>query len=266
MIHVKQMEKSDRDNTHAIRADEECRQLLTQFPNSKFAPQGEQLLRNIQEVLAESEYRVGSFYYTKGVYYSAANRLQALTEHYPLYSQADDALWKLGDSYGKMGPKFRDRSAEAYSKLVKNYPLSALAEQAKQRLRDMEQPVPEPDPVALNRQKYELENRDKPGMMSHFWGIFRKSPDMSLAAKSGAPAMETLRPTVPVTVPTTAPGGATGSDVTATTISGSSALDSQPDARQNPPQQAKPDGQDQSQAQPAPAAKPAKKSNKKANQ
>jgi outer membrane protein assembly factor BamD len=114
MIHVKQMEKSDRDNTHAIRADEECRQLLTQFPNSKFAPQGEQLLRNIQEVLAEGEYRVGSFYYTKGVFYSAANRLQALTEHYPLYSQADEALWKLGDSYGKMGPKFRDRSAEAF--------------------------------------------------------------------------------------------------------------------------------------------------------
>ncbi len=263
MIHVKQMEKADRDNTHAIRADEECRQLLTQFPNSKFAPHGEQLLRNIQEVLAEAEFRVGSFYYTKGVYYSSANRLQALTDHYPLYSQADDALWKLGDSYGKMGPKFRDRSAEAYAKIVKNYPLSSYAEQAKQKLRGMEQPVPEPDPVALNRQKYELENRDKPGMMSHFWGIFRKSPDMSVAAKSGAPSMETLRPTVPVTVPTTAPGGAAGSDVTASPITGSSALDTQPDARQNPPQQAKPENQDQSHSQTDQNAKPAKKSNKK---
>ncbi len=161
-----------------------------------------------------------------------------------------------------MGPNFRDRAAEAFSKIVKDYPLSALAEQAKQRLTAMEQPIPEPDPVALNRQKYELENQDKAGMMSHFWGIFRKSPDVSMAAKSGAPAMETLRPTVPVTVPTTAPGGATGSDVTASPISGPSALDSQPDARRNPPQQAKPEGQDQTQPQAAPEAKPAKKSKK----
>jgi outer membrane protein assembly factor BamD len=252
MIHFRQMEKPDRDNTHSMRADEECRQLLTQFPNSKAAPNGEQILRNIQEVLAEAEYRVGSFYYTKGVYHSSANRMQALTNHYPLYSQADLALWKLGDSYARMGPNFRDRAAEAFSKIVKDYPLSSLAEQAKQRLTAMEQPIPEPDPVALNRQKYELENRDKAGMMSHFWGIFRKSPDVTMAAKSGTPATETLRPTTPVTVPTTAPGGATGSDVTASPITGSSALDSQPDARSNPPQQA------------APEAKPAaKKSEKK---
>lgn len=229
-IHVKQMEKPDRDNTHAIRAEEECRQVLTQFPNSKFAPQAQQILRNIQEVLAESEYRVGSFYHTKGVYYSAANRLQALTDHFPLYSKSDEALWELGDSYGRMGPRFRDRSADAYSKLVRDYPLSGYADAAKKKLKDMEKAVPEPDPVALARQKYELENHDKPGIMSHFWGIFRKSPDVTMAAKSGQPAMEGLRPGVPVTVPVAAAGGGT-SDVTATTVSGPSALDTQPDAR-----------------------------------
>src|ERR1700694_607992 len=49
-----QMEKADRDKVHALRAEDECRQLLTQFPNSKFAPEAQQLMRNIQEVLAES--------------------------------------------------------------------------------------------------------------------------------------------------------------------------------------------------------------------
>src|SRR4029450_5227664 len=38
MIHFRQMEKPDRDMTHALRAEDECRQLLIQFPNSKFAP------------------------------------------------------------------------------------------------------------------------------------------------------------------------------------------------------------------------------------
>jgi outer membrane protein assembly factor BamD len=237
MIHFRQMEKPDRDPTHAIRADEECRQLLVQFPNSRFAPRAQQALREIQEVLGEAEYRVGSFYHTKGVHYASASRLQGLTNHYPLFSKADDALWKLGDSYTKLGPRFRAQAGEAYTKLVRDYPLSALAGDAKKRLTELEMPVPEPDPVALARMKYETENRDEPGMMSHFWGIFRKSPDVRMAAKSGTPQMETLRPVTPVTVAASqaaqaAGAGGASADVTATTVEGSSALDTLPDARQ----------------------------------
>src|ERR671928_1771288 len=75
-IHYKQMEKSDRDPMHALRADAECRQLLTQFPNRKFAPEAQQKLRNIQEVLADHEFRVGSLYAKKGSIMAAANRFQ----------------------------------------------------------------------------------------------------------------------------------------------------------------------------------------------
>jgi outer membrane protein assembly factor BamD len=96
-IHYRQMEKPDRDMTHALRAEDECRQLVIQFPNSKFAPIAQQRLREIQEVIAEGEFRVGSFYHTKGSHPAAANRLQALVDHFPLYSQADLALWQLGD-------------------------------------------------------------------------------------------------------------------------------------------------------------------------
>ena len=52
-IHYKQMEKSDRDWTQTLRAETECRLVLQQFPNSKFAPVAMQRLRNIQESLAE---------------------------------------------------------------------------------------------------------------------------------------------------------------------------------------------------------------------
>ncbi len=234
-IHYKQMEKPDRDPTHAVRAEEECRQVLVQFPNSRFAPEAEQTLREIQEVLAEAEYRVGAFYHTKGIYYASANRLQGLTDHYPLFSKADEALWKLGDSYGRMGPRFRTQAGQAYAKLVREYPLSSFAENAKQKLASLEMPVPEPDPVALARMKYEMEHRQEPGAMSHFWGIFKKSPDVRMAAKSGDPPMESLRPTTPVTVQASqqAAAAAAGTEVTATPITGSSALDTLPDARQN---------------------------------
>src|SRR6266849_5595317 len=57
-----QIEKADRDPQHALRAEDECRQLLIQFPNSKFAPQAQQMLRSVQEVLADKEFRVGIHY------------------------------------------------------------------------------------------------------------------------------------------------------------------------------------------------------------
>ena len=60
-IHYKQMDKSDRDWTQTLRAETECRQLMTQFPNSKFVPPTLQKLRNIQESLAEHEFVVGQF-------------------------------------------------------------------------------------------------------------------------------------------------------------------------------------------------------------
>jgi outer membrane protein assembly factor BamD len=230
-IELKQMDKADRDQTHALRADTECRTLLTQYPNSKWAPQGQQILREIQEVLADEEFRVGTFYYGKGVFYSAANRFQGLADHYPLFSKADHALWDAGDSYARLGPKFRTQSADAFTRLVRDYPLSPLAGDAKKRLKDLEKPIPDPDPVALAREKYEMENHGKASLFSHFWGVFRSRPDVSAAAKSGQPAMDSLRPQIPVTVPVEAAGGAAGSEVTASPITGSSALDTQPDAR-----------------------------------
>jgi outer membrane protein assembly factor BamD len=236
MIHYRQMEKADRDPIHAIRADDECRQLVVQFPNSKFAPRAEQTLREIQEVIADGEYRVGDFYYKKGSYPASVNRLDTVVNQYPLFSGADEALWRMGDSYGKMGPRFREQSADAYQRIVRDYPLSPLAEEAKKRLNDMEREIPAPDPVALARMEYELENYQKPGFMSNFWGIFKTDPDVRSAAKSGTPASTMLRPAIPLSVPT---AGGTSSelsaDVTASTVSDTSALDTKPDARQRPP-------------------------------
>src|SRR3974390_607706 len=105
-IHYKQMEKTDRDPNQALRAEQECRNLLTQFPNSKYAPNAEQRLRNIQEVLADSEMKVAQFYHHKGSYPAAVNRYKVV-DQYPLYSGSHEALWEQADSYGRMGPRFR---------------------------------------------------------------------------------------------------------------------------------------------------------------
>ncbi len=236
MIHFRQMEKPDRDQMHAMRADDECRQLLAQFPNSRYVPDMEQRLRQIQEVIAESEYRVGDFYYKKGSFSASANRLDNIVDHYPLYSRADEALWKLGDAYGRMGPRFRSLSIDAYQQIVRDYPLSPLAGDARAKLQEAEAEIPEPDPVALARMEYEQENYQSPSRMSKFWNIFRKSPNSALhrASQSGNPAETALRPTIPVNVPGHLPASAAASaDVTVSTVGDSSALDTQPDARRS---------------------------------
>src|SRR5881409_1534917 len=51
-MHYKQMEKPDRDYTHAMRAEDEYRQLIQQFPDSKLIPEAKARLLQVQEVLA----------------------------------------------------------------------------------------------------------------------------------------------------------------------------------------------------------------------
>jgi outer membrane protein assembly factor BamD len=232
-----QMDKSDRDPTHAFRADDECRSLLTQFPNSKFAPQAAQKLRDIQEVLADREYKVGDLYHKKGSFPASANRFQALTDQYPLYSQADEALWLEADDYKRMGDRFEEQQAAAYTRIVRDYPLSVHADESKARLEEMKRPVPAADPVAENRMKYELENRQKRGLLSKAWGPFSSHPNLNTAAKSGTPQMGRLAPTVPASVPPSAAGNGGGvtNSVTATTTLDPSVLDKNPDARMSAP-------------------------------
>jgi outer membrane protein assembly factor BamD len=206
------MEKSDRDPMHALRAEQECKQLVVQFPNSKFAPQAQQRLRDIQEVLAEAEFRVGTLYQKKGSFPAAANRLQGVADQFPLYSKADEALWQLADSYHRMGDRFENQQVAAYQRIVKDYPLSPHVEDARAQLEVMKRPVPEADPAAYAHQKFELENRTKTGPMGRFWGMFSGKPDMAPASKSGAPQMEGLRPTIPASVPATAANNQLGTN------------------------------------------------------
>ncbi len=207
-MEYQQMDKSDRDPLHAYRAQEECKQVVMQFPNSKFAPQAQQYLRDVQEVLADEEYKVGSFYSTKGSYPAAANRLQALTDQYPLYSNAGDALWLEAAAYQRMGDNFENQQVEAMTKLVKEYPLNSHVGEAGARLKAMGRPVPEADPVAYARARHDLDNRQRRSFMSKVWGPFSAHPDLTNAAKSGSPTMASFHPGVPKSIPDYAAGNA----------------------------------------------------------
>ena len=245
-IHYKQMDKADRDPTQAQRAEDECRQLLVQYPNSKYVDRARQMLRNTQEVLGDKEFRTGAFYMSKGSFPAAANRQQYLTEQYPLYSGADQALWQEAQAFKNMGDRFEDRRAAALTQLVREYPLSDRVDDAKEGLTELKRPIPQADPAAYARMKYEQENRTTDSMLTRSLSMFKRGPSTVAAAKTGAPAMTVVRPPTPVSVPATAAlgagtGAATGgvTDVTAGTANASE-LESKPDARQAVPGTAAP--------------------------
>src|ERR1700736_3162319 len=99
-IQFQQMDKSDRDFTHAKRAEDEYRNLIMQYPdNPKLVKEGKLRLMEVQEVLADREFNIGKFYYYRLSYSASIARLKSLVEKYPLYSRADEALYLLGQNY-----------------------------------------------------------------------------------------------------------------------------------------------------------------------
>ncbi len=186
MAHYRQMEKPDRDHAEAVQAEAEFQTFLEKYPNSPILPQAEQHLRDVQEVLAEGNFSVASFYYMRTAYRAAGARLIELTNRYPLYSQADQANWMLGQIYEK--GEHNEIAARYYSRIVKDYPLSPLVGDAKNKLVKFGVPVPPADPTALARMQKD-QSIGRPGLLRRTSGYLKSSPDVSSASRNGAPTM-----------------------------------------------------------------------------
>ncbi len=209
-IYFKQMDKPDRDYTKAVHAQEEYRNMLTQYPDSKLIPDAKQKLREVQEVLASRESNIADFYEGRENYAAAIARYQTVVDTYPLYSKIDSALIGLGDAYAaqahfvRTSPNmknlsedqrvrllrvYEDQAAAAYARVVTVYSASNRVEDARDRLETLGRPIPEPtaDQIAASqalensRQSYNLANRARLLVFSR--------PDTVQAAKIGDPSM-----------------------------------------------------------------------------
>ena len=203
MAHYKMMEKADRDTSQAQMAEDEFQAFLLKYPQSPLVPKAEQRLREVQEVLADGEFKIAKFYYTKQDSRAAGARLMEVTDRYPLYSQSDEALWMLADIWmrAKLTTKDEDirnawsaEAAKSYVRIVRDYPLSKHAQDAKARLQSMGMAVPAPDPAALARmQKEQSTARDHHSAFAAFTRsplqMLKSGPDVSTAAHSGTPNM-----------------------------------------------------------------------------
>jgi len=207
-IQYQQMEKPDRDYTHAKRAEDEYRNLILQFPDSKLVPEAKQRLLQVQEVLADREFGIGRFYYLRQSYPASIARLSSLVEKYPLYSKADEALFLLGQNYeaeigrvrsdpnmkneaakGRMIEEFTKGAADAYAKILTRYPIMDRSDDAKKRLAALHQPIPRPTKAAVAQNRAEDASRRESSTLTRLMSVVRKNPDVAQATKVGDPTL-----------------------------------------------------------------------------
>ncbi|HEV3481619.1 MAG TPA: outer membrane protein assembly factor BamD [Candidatus Acidoferrales bacterium] len=202
MAHYRMMEKADRDNSQAEAADQEFRTFLEKYPQNPLVPKAEQYLRNVQEVLADGEFRVARFYYLKQDLRASAARLVEVSDRYPLYSQSDDALFMLGSIYSRAKQvskneddknHWADLAAKCYERIVRDYPLSDTAPEAKARLKLMGMAVPAADPAAMARMHKErlyAKEHHPNRILKLPLAVIKSNPDVSAAAHSGQPDLK----------------------------------------------------------------------------
>ena len=152
---MRQMGLSDRDISHARKAEQRLKVLLQQYPQSPLRPTVEAHLQQVQESLAMHNLQIARFYYDvkystgKGGLKGAQSRLKEIVDKYPCFSYNDEVFFRLGSTY--QAEEEPDEAARYYQKLVQEFPESEYLDKAKDQLKIIGAPIPEksaPNPCA----------------------------------------------------------------------------------------------------------------------
>jgi outer membrane protein assembly factor BamD len=207
MAHFRLMAKADRDRTEAKLAEAEFKEFLLKYPDSPTMPRVKARLRQVQEVLAQGDYRIARLYYAKGANRAARSRFQEIAERYPNFSKADSSLWYLGQTVERL--KLPHEAAQYYARIITEHPLSPLVSEAQGRLTALQQPIPRPTRAMLARAEADAVPQPKRDLFQKLGSFMSSGPDIS-ATRRGPVRLGAPEPTEEVEAATTAPPGAPG--------------------------------------------------------
>lgn len=119
---VTSQDLSERDQKAAKESYEAFRELITRFPASRYTPDARLRMTHIVNSLAQYEVHVARYYYNRGAYLAAINRVQQAITDYREAPALEEALFILVKSYDALDmTQLRD---DAMRVLEKNYPQS----------------------------------------------------------------------------------------------------------------------------------------------
>lgn len=124
---------ADRDPKAARESFESFKDLVTRFPESRYAPDSRERMAYLVEALARHEIHVARYYLSRGAWLAAANRAQDALKRYANAPVQQEALEILVESYDRLGlPQLRD---DARKVLALNFPDDRLAQQGQNRVK-----------------------------------------------------------------------------------------------------------------------------------
>lgn len=107
--YVYEIDLSERDPKATRESYNAFKELVTRFPDSRYAADSLARMRYSINSLAGYDVHVARYYYTRGAYVAAVNRAQSTLINYPQTPANEDALILLVQSYEKLGmPQLRD--------------------------------------------------------------------------------------------------------------------------------------------------------------
>ena len=113
---------AERDPKAAAEAFDVFRELITRYPDSKYAADAQARMTYLMNALATYEVRVAEYYMRRGAYLAAVNRAQQAITSYPNAPARERALVLLVKGYAALNMK--DLRDDADRVLQKNYPNS----------------------------------------------------------------------------------------------------------------------------------------------
>jgi outer membrane protein assembly factor BamD len=122
---------ADRDPKAARESFEGFKDLVTRFPESRYAPDSRERMAYLVEALARHELKVARYYLARGAYLAAANRAQDAITRFPQSPSHREALDVMIEAYDRMGMvELRD---DARKVLARNFPTDRMAREGQNR-------------------------------------------------------------------------------------------------------------------------------------
>ena len=136
LCYYNQVESVDRDQTATREALNYLDQLLTRFPYTPEASEGEKVLRELRVRLSRYEMEIGDFYLERREYQAAAERYRRILDTYPGLGVDAEGLYKLALCYEEM--RLEDEALQIYHVVVENYRNTEPANAAAERIAAVE--------------------------------------------------------------------------------------------------------------------------------
>jgi len=120
---VSKQDLTERDPKAARDSFDAFKELVSRYPDSKYAPDSVERMKYLVNALASYEVHVARYYMKRGAYVAAANRAQYALLNYAQAPATEEALFVMVKAYDAMG--MTDLRDDADRVMHKNFPNSA---------------------------------------------------------------------------------------------------------------------------------------------